>query len=66
MVRFTETMAMTHTSDGGLDGSIPITKISDETTDVSEYLDFGFYDKLWYCDNTGLDEKKTGRWLGVA
>ena len=57
---------MIHTSAGGLDGSIPITKVTGETTDISEYLDFECYDKVWYRDNAGLDETKPGRWLGVA
>ena len=66
MVWVTEIMSMTHTTAGGLDGSIPITKVTGETTDISEYLDFGFYDKVWYRDNAGLDESKPGRWLGVS
>ena len=39
---------MTHASAGGLEGSIPITNVTGETTDILEYLDFGFYDKVWY------------------
>ena len=31
-----------------------------------EYLDFGFYDKVWYKDNAGLGELLPGRWLGVS
>jgi hypothetical protein len=31
-----------------------------------EYLDFGFYDWVWYKDNAGLGESYIGRWLGVA
>ena len=65
MVWATEIMPMTHTTVGGLDGSIPITRVTGETTDISEYLDFGYYDKVWYRDNAGLDETKPGRWLGV-
>ena len=40
MVWVTETMAMTHTSAGGLDGSIPITKVTGETTYISEYVEY--------------------------
>ena len=61
-----ETMSMTHTSSGGMDGSVPITKVTGETTDISEYLDFGFYDQVWYRDNAGLGPTLPGRWLGVS
>ena len=61
-----ETMSMTYTSAGGLDGSIPITKVTGDTTDISEYLDFGFYDQVWYRDNAGLGPTMPGQWLGVA
>ena len=61
-----ETMSMTHTSFGGLDGSVPITKVTGETADISEYLDFGFYDQVWYRDNAGLGPTYPGRWLGVS
>ena len=29
-----------------------------ETEEISEYLDFGFYDMVWYKDNGGLSEDK--------
>ena len=61
-----ETMSMTHTSSGGMDGSIPIAKVTGETADISEYLDFGFYDQVWYRDNAGLGPTYPGRWLGVS
>jgi Mg2+ and Co2+ transporter CorA len=44
----------------------PIEQINGETPDLSEYLDFGFYDWVWYKDNTGVGEKMCGRWLGVS
>ena len=28
--------------------------VIDETHDISEYLDFGFYDHLYYKENAGL------------
>lgn len=49
-----ETMPMTRTSSGGIYGSIPITNVAGETADIYEYLDFGFYDKIWYLNNAGL------------
>ena len=40
------------------------------TIDVSEWLDFGFYDLVWWWDpthdETTGDPKRLGRWLGVA
>ena len=39
-----ETMQRTLTKAGGLEGRCLIERVSGETTDISEYLDFGFYD----------------------
>ena len=41
-------------------------QVTGETPDISEYLDFGFYDWVWYKDNAGLGDNCIGRWLGVA
>ena len=40
----------------GLDGRCPLERITGDTVDISEYLDFGFYDWVWYRDNAGLGE----------
>jgi hypothetical protein len=40
--------------------------VTGETVDISNYLDFEFYDHVVYRDNAGLSETKIGRWLGVA
>lgn len=61
-----ETASLTHTSAGGLNGCIPITQVTGETADISEYLDFGFYDEVWFKDNAGLSPSEPGRWLGVS
>ena len=61
-----EIMSLTHSAAGPLDSGIPRERITGETEDISEYLDFGFYDKVWYKDNAGLSEEKPGRWLGVS
>ena len=50
----------------GLEGRCLIERVSGETTDISEYLDFGFYDWCWYHDNAGLSPPLLGRWLGVS
>ena len=62
-----ETSNMTYTSAGCLSkGTIPITEVTGETSDISEYLDFSFYDPIWYKDNAGLSPAQPGRWLGVS
>jgi hypothetical protein len=56
----------TANSSRGLDGRCPLEKMTGESVDISEYLDFGFYDRVWYKENAGLGETKLGRWLGVS
>ncbi|TAN87586.1 MAG: hypothetical protein EYR95_16485, partial [Phormidium sp. SL48-SHIP] len=42
-------------------------KITGDTPDISEYVDFEFYDWVWYWDMPGgEDNPELGRWLGVA
>ena len=48
------------------DGRTPIEIITGETPDISEYLDFSFYDWVTYRSNAGLGELSLGRWLGVS
>jgi hypothetical protein len=42
--------------------------VTGETPDVSEWLDFSFYDPVWYWDMPSDEPKGSniGRWLGVA
>ena len=61
-----EVMNITYTTAGSMDGCIPQEKVTGETCDISEYLDFGFYDKVWFHDNAGLGPQRAGRWLGVS
>ena len=49
-----------------LKGRTPLEQVTGDTMDISEYLDFGFYDWCWYHENAGLGPTKRGRWLGVA
>ena len=58
-------MQRTSTQAGGLCRRTPIESVTGETVDISEYLDFGFYDQVWYHENTWLGERLPGRWLGV-
>ena len=61
-----EIMQRTHTRSERLDACVPLEEVTGETVDILEYLDFGFYDLVWYHDNAGLGERKLGRWLGVS
>ena len=48
------------------EGRTPIEIITGETPDISEYLDFEFYDWVMYRSNAGLGEVELARWLGVS
>ena len=62
-----EVMSLTHSTAGNFNQSgIPREGVTGETEDISEYLDFGFYDEVWYKDNGGLAPIQPGRWLGVS
>ena len=43
----------------------PIEQLTGETPDISEYLDFTFYDWVWVQENAGLGALTMARWLGV-
>ena len=47
-------------------GRTPIEIITGETPDISEYLDFGFYDWVTFRSNAGLGKAELGRWIGVS
>ena len=47
-------------------GRTPLEYIPGKTPDISEYLDFTFYDWITYRTNSGLDELSTVRWIGVS
>ena len=49
-----------------MDGGVPLEKINGETEDISDYLDFGFYDRVWFHENYGLGKRGLVRWLGVS
>ena len=66
VIWFSEIMSLTYSAAGPLNPGFPRERITGETEDISEYLDFGFYDQVWYKDNSGLSEEKPGRWLGVS
>ena len=59
-------MQCTASNSGRLQGRTPLEQLTGDTPDISEYLDFSFYDWCWYNDNTSLGETKLGHWLGVS
>ena len=61
-----EIMCLTSNSSFSLEGRTPMEQIAGETPDISEYLDFGFYNWVWYKDNAGLGDNCIWHWLGVA
>jgi hypothetical protein len=46
----------------------PIETVTGDTPDISEYMDFDFYEFVKYCDATADrdDPIKLDRWLGIA
>ena len=44
-----------------------IEEITGETPDISEWIEFDFYDRVWFWDKPDdEDNPKPGRWLGVS
>ena len=56
----------THMRTHRMDGGVPLENITGETEDISDYLEFGFYDRTWFHENSGLGEQGLGRWIGVS
>ena len=64
MVHITQLMNRTAR---GRNGRTGIEEITGETPDISEYVDFDFYDWVWYWDTPDKENSpKIGRWLGPS
>jgi hypothetical protein len=51
----------------GRDGRTGHEEVTGETPNISEYMDFDFYDWVWYWDTPDKDNSpKIGRWLGPS
>ena len=54
----------------GQDGRSGIERLSGETPDISEWVDFSFYDLVWFHNNIKADATEgpvqLGRWFGIA
>ena len=61
-----EVMTMTHSSENSVYGGIPQTSVTGETVDISKYLDFGLFEKVWFKDNDGLSPSEPDMWLGIS
>ena len=49
-----------------LNGINPVEFVTGDITNISELLEFSFYDQCWYKENAGLGETYIGKWLGVS
>lgn len=49
-----------------LNGRTPIELISGETPDMSKYLDFIFYERVWFREHSGLAPTNLGRFLRAS
>ena len=49
----------------GKDDIPGIEKVTGDTVDITEWLDFSFYDLVWFYDKPG-EPVTLGRWLGVS
>ena len=59
-------MQLTASTAGKLQGRTPLEFPTGETPDISEYLDFGWYDRVWYKEDAGLGDNKLGQFLGPS
>jgi hypothetical protein len=54
----------------GFNGRPGMEEMMGQTIDISEWLDFDFYDRVWYWDEKKTDmnqeQSKIGRWIGIA
>ncbi|KAI2502013.1 Reverse transcriptase (RNA-dependent DNA polymerase) [Fragilaria crotonensis] len=48
------------------EGRTPLEIITGDTPDISEYVDFDFYDWVLFKGNAGLGAVEVARWLGVS
>jgi hypothetical protein len=55
-----EVMSSTSNSSFFLDGRTPMEQVTGETPGISEYLDFGSYNWVWFKDNARLGENCIG------
>ena len=59
-----DTMSLICSSPNGLDNATLLQVIGD-TSYISEFLNFGFYDSLWYYSNEGLVPRQPRGWMVI-
>ena len=57
---------MSNYSENSINGGIPLTNVTGKTVYIYKYLDFGFYEKVWFKDNAGLFPSKHGGCLDIS
>ena len=57
---------MTSTDIYDLNGRTPFESVLGFTLDISELVEFGWYDWVWYHDPVNPKKDNLGRWLGPA
>ena len=66
LVWICETANLTVSSSHYANGRTALEYITGDTPDISEYIDFGFYDWVTYRTDAGLGPLSLGKWLGVS
>ena len=56
-------MQITSIVAGKLQGQTTLEFLTEETPDISEYLDFVWFDIVWYKEDAGLGDTNLGRFL---
>ena len=54
---FAKTIQLTATKAAGLEEQIPLGNTRGEIPDISQCLDFGFYDGVWHKENAGFEHQ---------
>ena len=63
---FAKLIQLTASNAASLNGQTPLEVVTSETPDISQYLDFSWYDWVWYKENAGRDLPRLGWFLGIA
>ena len=66
LILVSEVTSKTHSSANSVNGVITLTNVTNKTVDISKYLEFVFYDKVWLKDNACQCPSEPGRWLGIS
>ena len=59
-------MQITASFTANLQGRTPLKALTGKMADISQYLDFVFYDRVWFKEDAGLGKTKLARFLGVS